>query len=47
MLNFDYIQSLGLTDLHRYCSAIERMPYSLEQDNMAMWLRKMKIMDNK
>ena len=28
MRNFDYIQSLGLTDLHRYCSAIERMPYS-------------------
>jgi hypothetical protein len=29
MRNFDYIQSLGLTDLHRYCSAIERMPYSI------------------
>ena len=29
MRNFDYIQSLGLTDLHHYCSAIERMPYSL------------------
>lgn len=28
MRNFDYIQSLGLTDLCRYCSAIERMPYS-------------------
>ncbi len=25
MRHFDYIQSLGLTDLHRYCSAI---PYS-------------------
>ena len=29
MRNFDYIQSLGLTDLHRYYSAIERMLYSL------------------
>lgn len=28
MRNFDYIQSLGLTDLHRFCAAIERMPYS-------------------
>ena len=29
MRNFDYIQSLGLTDLRRYCSAIEKLPYSL------------------
>lgn len=28
MRNFDYIQSLGLTDLRRYCSVIEWMPYS-------------------
>lgn len=38
MRNFDYIQSLGLTDLHRYCSAIERMPYSFgarQLDNVA------------
>ena len=47
MRNFDYIQSLGLTDLRRYCSAIERSLIALEQDNWAMWLRKMKIMDNK
>lgn len=29
MRNFDYIQSLGLTYLCRYCSAIEKLPYSL------------------
>ena len=47
MRNFDYIQSLGVTDLRRYCSAIERSLIALEQDNWAMWPRIKRIMDNK
>ena len=28
MRNFDYLQELGLTDLHRFCSAAEEMQLS-------------------
>ena len=28
MRNFDYLQELGLTDLHRFCSAAEELQLS-------------------